>query len=59
MTLAFLFWFFMLLWLLFGLIGAYPFPTDRRGWAITGGGFLLWLLLFVLGWAVFGFPIKG
>ncbi len=59
MPLSFVFWLLMLLWLIFGIMGMYPFPADRRGWALSAGGFLLWIILFVLGWAVFGFIIKA
>lgn len=55
MTIGFLFWLLMILWLLFGLWAA-PRPLNHY-WA--GGHVLLWLLLFLLGWEVFGFPIKG
>jgi hypothetical protein len=51
MTIAFLFWLLMILWLLFG---SWTYWADRR---ILGGHFLLWVLLFLLGWEVFGFPI--
>lgn len=53
MTLAVAFWVLMLVWLVFGFWSYWP--LDRR----TGGHFLLWLLLFLLGWGVFGAPIKG
>ena len=54
MTIDFLFWILMLLWLLFGfwLYGG----ENRRG---LGGHGLLWILLFLLGWKVFGWPIAG
>lgn len=55
MPIAMIYWIIMLLWLIFGLWTYWPSP-DRR---IMGGHFLLWLLLFLLGWEVFGFPIKG
>ncbi|MDQ1638169.1 MAG: hypothetical protein QOF62_1508 [Pyrinomonadaceae bacterium] len=53
MTIGFLFWLLMILWLLFG---AWAYWPDRK---VFGGHFLLWLLLFLLGWSVFGFPIRG
>ncbi len=53
MTIAFLFWLLMLLWLLFGLY------LNRENHVLLGGSLLLWILLFLLGWKVFGFPIQG
>jgi len=55
MTIGFLFWILMLFWLIFGFWVYWPNP-DRR---LSGGHFLLWFLLFLLGWSVFGFPIHG
>lgn len=58
MTLGFLFWLLMILWLLFGL---YWNRTDIQGgnYGILGGNLLLFILLFLLGWKVFGFVIQG
>lgn len=58
MSIGFLFWILMLFWLLFGL---YSNRTNLTGgnFAPLGGGLLLFLLLFFLGWKVFGFPIHG
>ena len=55
MTIGLLFWVLMLLWLVFGFWVYWP-AEDKRTF---GGHFLLWFLLFLLGWATFGFPIKG
>jgi hypothetical protein len=60
MTIGFLYWFLMLLWLLFGLY--WHWPADRgspAGFAPLGGSLLLFILLFLVGWRVFGFPIQG
>lgn len=54
MTLGLLFWILMLLWLVFGVWQNWPSP-DWRAW---GGNFLIFILFLVLGWAVFGAPIK-
>lgn len=63
MTMAFIFWVLMLIWLLFGIYGgriAYRGRNGNAEWYYpVGGGLLLFLLLFVLGWRVFGFPIQG
>lgn len=58
MTIGFLFWLLMILWLLFGL---YWDSGDLRAgnFGRVGGNLLLWILLFLLGWKVFGFPIQG
>ena len=53
MTIGVLFWLLMILWLVFGFWAWWPITRDR------GPSFLLWVLLFLLGWATFGFPIKG
>jgi len=55
MTIGLLFWLLMILWLVFGFWVYYPAPDKRT----FGGHFLLWFLLFLLGWAQFGFPISG
>lgn len=60
MTIGFLFWLLYILGLVFGFGGLYIGATDGRsrvwGW---GGSILLWVLLFLLGWRAFGFPISG
>lgn len=53
MTIAMLFWVLMLVWLFFGLWAWWPITRAN------GPNFLLWFLLFLLGWGTFGFPIKG
>jgi hypothetical protein len=55
MTIGTLFWILMLIWLVFGFWAYWP-GADRRAF---GGHFLVWALLFLLGWKVFGFPISG
>ena len=56
MSIAFIFWLLMLLWLLFGVRQNWP-PGDNY-WPL-GGNLLLFILLFLLGWRAFGFPIQG
>jgi len=58
MTLGFVFWLLMILWLLFGL---YWNRNDIRGgnYGILGGNLMLFVLLFLLGWKAFGFVIQG
>jgi len=57
-TIGAIFWLLMILWLVFGL---YLNRSDLRGgnYGLAGGNLLLFLLLFLLGWKVFGFPIQG
>lgn len=58
MEISMIFWILMLLWLLFGLYwNRGEFGTGNYG--VFGGNLLLFILLFLLGWKVFGFVIKG
>jgi hypothetical protein len=58
MTIGFLFWLIMIIWLIFGL---YWNRGDIRGgnYGFLGGSLMLFILLFLLGWKQFGFPIQG
>ena len=60
MTIGFLFWLLMILWLIFGLWWNWPENSagPRRFGALGSTG-LLFVLLFLLGWKVFGFVIQG
>lgn len=53
MTLGLAFWVIMLIWLIFGVWSAWPNVHA------AGGTGLLFVLLFILGWAQFGPPIKN
>lgn len=55
MTIALAFWILMLLSLVYGL--GWGWPWNNR--PLFGTNLILWLLLFLLGWGVFGFPLKG
>ncbi len=58
MTVGFLFWLLMILWFLFGLSwNRSELGTGNFG--VLGGNLLLFILLFLLGWRVFGFVIQG
>ena len=48
----------MIVWLLFGL---YWNRADLRGgrYGLVGGNLMLFIVLFLLGWKVFGFPIQS
>lgn len=58
MAIGVFFWLLMILWLVFGM---YLNRTDLRegNYGIAGGNLLLFVLLFLLGWRSFGFPIQG
>lgn len=54
MTIGLVFWILMLIWLVFGLWQNWP------GWQGWGAGNLFqFVLFFLLGWKVFGWPIHG
>ncbi len=58
MTIGFLFWLLMVLWFVFGLYwnrGA----IQSTGIGAVGGDLLLFILLFLIGWRLFGFVIQG
>jgi len=56
MTIGFIFWLLMLLWLVFG---AWTYRGQINAPFVWGGNALFFLLLFLLGWRVFGWPIAG
>ncbi len=58
MTIGFIFWLLMLLLLIFGGWRGYGIDAAGRPYWF-GGGLILWVLLFLLGWGVFGWPIAG
>jgi putative Ca2+/H+ antiporter (TMEM165/GDT1 family) len=53
MPLSILFWVLMILWVIFAVWTTWP---DHKK---SGAHLLLFLLLLVLGWAVFGEPIQN
>lgn len=58
MTIGFLFWFLMILWLCFSI---YFGRTDMRSgnYGPLGLSLFVFVLLFLVGWKLFGFPIQG
>jgi hypothetical protein len=56
-TLGLLFWLIMLITLVFGLLVAWPRAPEAR--YAFGGSLLWWLLLLLVGWAVFGAPLRA
>lgn len=60
MSIGFVFWLLMVLWLIFGFYWHWPSEGGSNvkvAW--FGGNLLLFILLFLLGWRCFGFPIQG
>jgi hypothetical protein len=57
MPIGILFWALMILWLLFGGIWWRQGKDWQYGWG--GNMALLFVLLFLLGWADFGFILQG
>jgi hypothetical protein len=55
MTRSLLFWVLMILWLLFGAIIAWHPYTYQT----VGGGLLQFVLFALIGWQIFGPPVKG
>lgn len=59
MKIGLLFWILMLLWLLFGLWVNWPAGTsDGHAFAPVGGSLLLFVVIGILGWKVFGAPLQ-
>jgi hypothetical protein len=58
MTLAFLFWLLFILYILFGGFLGSRSPAPDRPFYYGNYGLML-VLIFLLGWKVFGFPIQG
>ncbi len=56
MSIGFLFWLLMILWVIFGVAPSFPRGTTG-GWAPFGSSFLLFVLILLLGIEVFGWPI--
>ena len=53
MSFALAFWILMLIWLVFGIW--YTWPNHM----LVGGNMLLFIVIALLGWKVFGPPIHG
>lgn len=58
MTIGFIFWFIMLLWLLFAIAWNQNW-AGTSAWGPMGNSVLLFILFLLLGWHSFGFPIRG
>ncbi len=53
------YWILMLLWLVLGVVGVWPRTGQPINKPIVGGSLLLFILLLLLGWKVFGAPIHS
>ncbi len=54
-----LFWILMLFWLVVGLWGFWPVGGAGIAFGAIGWGLVLFLLIGLLGWKVFGAPLQG
>jgi hypothetical protein len=60
MSIGFIYWLLMILWLIFGLWAYWPRAgATAPPWPFVGGSGFMFVLLFLLGWKVFGWPING
>ena len=57
MSLALIFWVLMLVWLVFSLWSHWPGSANAA--PVWGGTVLLFVLFLLLGWGVFGAPVRG
>jgi hypothetical protein len=55
MTLGLMYWILMLLWLVFGAYWGYAGGSRL----VIGGNLIVFILLLLLGWKVFGAPLRG
>lgn len=58
MTLGLLFWILMVFWFVFGAWSGVP---EIRGgaWRPSAGSLIVFVVVFLLGWRVFGFIVQG
>jgi hypothetical protein len=57
MSLSLAYWVLMLIWLVVGVVLQWPAPG--AGFRPLGGTFVLFCLLLIIGWKVFGAPVHG
>lgn len=55
-----LFWLLMIFWFVLGIIFTWPSaPTTPLGFRPVGNHFLIFIVICILGWKVFGPPFHG
>lgn len=59
MSIGLLFWVLMVLWAVFGFYYNWPASQGPNAFVPLGNSLLLFILLFLLGWAEFGFVVRG
>lgn len=57
MSFALIYWIIMLLWFVFGMWSNWPIAGNNG--KVVGGHVILFILLVLLGWKVFGQPIHS
>ena len=60
MSASLVFWILMLLWLVLG--SPWPASAEMRSssaWRGSAPSLILFVLLFLIGWKIFGWPIQG
>jgi len=59
MKISLLFWILMLIWLVFGIWVYWPTTTGTAiAFGFVGGNLLLFFVIGLLGWKVFGSPLQ-
>jgi hypothetical protein len=56
MTLGLIYWILMLIWFVFGLL--VHFTVVAGPYTVVGNSLLLFVLFLILGWQVFGAPVR-
>ena len=56
MSLGLAYWILMLIWFVFGLYANFAFGPPNH--YLLGGNVMLFILLLLLGWQVFGAPLR-
>ena len=57
MSVGTIFWVLMVLWIILGFGFIWRPAADGSNYPLLGGNLLLFILLFLLGWAQFGFVV--
>ena len=59
MSRGLLFWILVILWVIFGFVAPWVVPAGNTIYIGYGSNLLLLVLFILLGWQVFGPPVKG